>query len=454
MIMKDNVFLNSELAQRLYDRVKTLPIIDYHNHLSVKDIAENRRYRDIYDLWIAPDPYKHRAMRMMGVEENKITGNASAYEKFEAWCSVFPHLTGNVLYIWSLMELRTFLGCDDVVPCKENAKELYQRLNEFLSENEVTPRYFLDKAGTELVCPCCSVADDTAVFENNNGIAPSVRGDDVTTPDFDFIKKLQDKSGVEIKDLDSYKMAVAKRIEQMKKAGLKFADNAIDDGFLYYPDDGKNESRFEKLLKGEKLCIDDKNRLFCHLVVFLAGEYGKNNIVLQLHIGALRFTSTRLRNLAGAAGGYAAMAHSTDFSSLTQMLDDIEKGEGGLPRIILFTLNPSDDAAFSVLSGSYSKDGVRGLITQGPAWWWCDHKQGIEKMLENTAVYGVLSNFAGMTTDSRSFLSLVRHDYFRRILCNFVAEKSIKGEFLDNEEALTGLVENLCYYNAKRILEE
>ena len=194
---------------------------------------------------------------------------------------------------------------------------------------------------------------------------------------------------------------------------------------------------------------DDVKRL-----IFLAGEYAKRDLVMQLHIGAQRFTSTKLREAAGAAGGYAGIGNSVDVQSLTSLLDAVDMREHRLPKTVLFTLNPADNALISVLSGSYSRDGVSGLITQGPAWWWCDHKQGILDMLEHTAAFSLVSNFVGMTTDSRSFLSFVRHDYFRRILCDWLGKKIDDGEPVSDIEYAKSLVYDLCYGNAKRIINK
>ena len=185
------------------------------------------------------------------------------------------------------------------------------------------------------------------------------------------------------------------------------------------------------------------------MLTFVCEEYARLNFTVQLHIGAQRYTSTRLRTLAGAAGGFAGIGNSADIASITQFFDTLEQGEYGLPKLVLFTLNPTDNAMLSVLSGSYSKDNVAGLITQGPAWWWCDHQYGIKEVLENTASFGLLSNFIGMTTDSRSFLSLVRHDYFRRILCDWLAEKFENNELCCSIDNLKTLVSDMCYKNSK-----
>lgn len=443
----DKLLLNLQLAKELYFAVKDLPVIDYHNHLSVSDISENKRYFDIYELWIAPDPYKHRAMRMCGVFEEFITGNATNKEKFIKWCETVPKLIGNPLWDWSHMELSAIFGIDEKINGK-NAEILYDRCNLFLAENEITVSSILDKFNVEFACPCASLTDDISCFCDSTRFAPSLRGDDIISPTKDFIRKLADITGCEINSLCDYINAISKRLKEFKEFGCCFSDHALDNGFKFYKNDEKNGDRFSKLQDGN-LEECEKERLASYILEFLGSQYAKLGFTMQLHIGAQRFTSTRLRKMAGAAGGFAGIGNSVDINSLTTFLDCLEQGQYGLPKTVIFTLNPADNALISVLSGSYSKDGVAGLITQGPAWWWCDHKKGITDMLENTASFGVLYNFIGMTTDSRSFLSFVRHDYFRRILCNWIAEKTENGDFTDDRESLYMLVKKLCYFNAK-----
>lgn len=451
--MKKDFLLTTHKAAELYEKfAKMLPIIDYHNHLSINQIKENTRFSDVYDLWIAPDPYKHRAMRMCGVEERYITGDADKRDKFKAWCTVVPKLIGNPLYHWSIMELKSVFDIDDL-PSEENWEKIYDRANEYLIANDVTVESFFNKFNVEFICPCVSLIDDLQDFENNGRVAPSLRGDDILVPDIKFVSKLEKLSGVKIDSLSDYKTALDKRLLEFRKSGCVFSDHALDNGFVYFADDGKNDERFTKLINENCLCNEDAKRLFSHILVYLGQKYAEYGFVMQLHIGAQRYTSSRLRELAGAAGGFAAIGNSVDVSSLTRFLDDIEKTECGLPKTVLFTLNPEANAIISVLAGSYSKDGVAGLVTQGPAWWWCDHKKGILDMLENTAVFGTLKNFVGMTTDSRSFLSLVRHDYFRRILCSWIAEKIISGDFPDDEKIISELICDMCYKNAKTSIE-
>ena len=445
--MNKEYLLSSNRAKELYEFSKQLPIIDYHNHLSVSDIACNKRFDNIYDLWIKPDPYKHRAMRMCGVSEEYITGAASDIEKFKAWCEVFPKLVGNPLYVWSKMELESVFCITDI-PNKENAESIYEKANLYLKENEVTAKSLLERFNVEFACPCVSLADDVSFFEDEKNLAPSLRGDDVTFPDHSFIKKLL----AGIKDLLDYKKAVINKLEELKKVGCRFSDHALDNGFRFFEDDGGNEKRFEKLLCGQKLCGEDKARFCSYMLTFLCNEYSRLGFTLQLHIGAQRSTSTRLRTLAGAAGGYAAAGSCVDVTALTTLLDSAEKGEYGLPRILLFTLNPADNAVMATLCGSYSKDGEEAFVSQGPAWWWCDHYQGICDMLDNFMCHSVLSSFIGMTTDSRSLLSFVRHDYFRRVLCEWISDKVSKNRLPEDFNLLADTVSRICYKNAKRLL--
>lgn len=442
-------FLNSKTAKKLYKYVAELPIIDYHNHLSISDIETNKRFFDIYDLWIKPDPYKHRAMRMCGVEEKFITGDMPTKQKFIKWCTVFPKLIGNPIYYWSLMELKTLFSIDEI-PNEDNAEKIYISCNEFLEENIVSVKSLMEKFNVKQACPCASLIDDVSFFNNNKQFSPSLRGDDIVNITVDFVKKLESVTKIDIKNINDFKEAVRKRLDDFQKCGCVFADHALDNGFTYFKDDKNNESRFKFMLEN-KIENSEYERLTSYILTFLAEEYAKRGLVMQLHIGAQRYTSTRLRNMVGPQGGFAGIGNSVDVKALTDFLDTIDQKEYGLPKTVLFTLNPADNALISVLSGSYSKDGVNGIITQGPAWWWCDHKNGIENMLENTTAFSVLSNFIGMTTDSRSFLSFVRHDYFRQIVCNWIANKINNGEFVCSKEDIKHLLYELCYANASEL---
>ena len=447
--MKDQWLLTNDTARALYHSVaRELPIIDYHNHLSLADIANNRQFESITALWIAPDPYKHRAMRILGVPERLITGDASPFEKFEAWYASLPKLIGNPLYDWSIMEFEQVLELS-LTPFDRPTKAVWEDANERLLS--LSALDILEKFNVAYCAPCATLCDDLSVFKNlDDRFAPSLRADELLSPTLGLIEKLQALTETRIFDLSTFLSAVEKRLNDFTAARCRYTDHALDNGFRFIPDDGQNENRFACVLEGKALNASELQALSSYLLVRLASLYAKHSLNMQLHIGAQRSTSTRLRKLAGAAGGFAAIGNSADVASLTALLDAVEQAPYGLPKTLLFCLNPTDNATFSVLCGSYSKDGVPAIVSQGPSWWWCDHRQGMRDMLEHFSVYGVLSSFVGMTTDSRSLLSFVRHDYFRRILCDWIgtqAEALWQGA---DFALLSSLVQKLCYENAAK----
>lgn len=443
----NDFLLRSELAKKLYsDIAEKLPIIDYHNHLNIQDVLSNRKFENITQLCISSDPYKHRAMRILGVEEKYITGDSSDYEKFEKWYQCLPRLAGNSLYDWSVMESKQIFGME-IEPFEKDAEQVWNEANEKLEG--MPAKSILDHFNIEYSAPCTSLNDDISAYTELDTFAPSLRGDTIVSADKSFISKLSEITGISIASLYDFEKAVDRRLLEFAAAGCRFADHALDDGFVYAKDDGKNEERFAALLAGETLAETEKTLLSSSILKRLGCLYAKHNLAMQLHIGAKRITSKRLRMIAGPAGGYAAIGNCVHVKSLTELLDDIEQGAYGLPKTILFTLNPADNAVLTIMSGSFSKDGVESIVTQGPAWWWCDHRQGIENMLESMSAYSVLSTFIGMTTDSRSLTSFVRHDYFRRILCNWIASRVMDEALPDNYEILSDIVKKMCYENAK-----
>ena len=452
--MDEQFLLTTPLAQRLFhDCAKALPIIDYHNHLAIRDLLEGRQFQNLAQLWIVSDPYKHRAMRICGVDENRISGDVSDYEKYRAWMETLPKLLGNALYDWSILEMKRIFDID-LVPGVTDPDWLWQETNRMLSMPGFRATEILERFGVEYAAPCAGASEDVSAYAALSRLAPSLRGDDLVPPTLDTIRKLEALTGISISDLSAFCQAVIQRLDDFGQVGCRFADHALDDGFAYFADDGGNEARFSAILRGETLPEADRKALSSQVLCFLAGEYAVRGWTMQLHIGAQRFTSSRLRKLVGPAGGFAGIGNSVDVQSLTGMLDAFEQNENGMPRIILFTLNPADNAVMSILSGSYVRDGRPGNVQQGPAWWWCDHLQGMREVFDAISAYGVLWVFIGMTTDSRSILSFVRHEYFRRAFCGWIGEKVARGELPEQEASLRALVENVCYYNAKRILEE
>lgn len=415
--------LKSDGAKRLYQNwVQALPVIDFHNHLSVENMRNDRQYGNITELWLSSDPYKHRLMRICGVKEHYITGEAAPYEKFEKYCEIFPLLAGNPVYDWSRMELSQIFGIEEL-PTKERARYLYDRTGEMLRSAEFSNNAILRRFSIEYQSPVTSLLDDLSLF-SGSGIAPSLLASQLLSPSEGFLEKLQQVTGKRIADTVSYVEAVAVQLDAFSAAGCRFADHSLDADFFTQDRDGTRQA----------------------LLVQLGREYAKRNWTLLLHLGAKRHTSTRLAQAAGPAGGYAAAGSGFPISPLCDLLDRMEQA-GGLPDTVLFPLNLSDQAPMSVLQGSFSQDGTASKVQLGPAWWWCDHTLGIRNTLSSIASFGVVSQFIGMTTDSCSILSFIRHDYFRRLLCTWLEERN--GDWELPPEQLGEIARRISYQNAK-----
>ncbi len=447
-MMDDDFLLRTPLARQLYHEcAESLPIIDYHNHLNIRELAENKPYPDLAALWLLHDPYKHRAMRICGISEKYITGPASNREKFSAWMETLPKLIGNPLYDWSILEMKRIFGLE-LIPGVTDTGWLWEQTGKLLACPEFTPLKILSRFGVEYAAPCAAITDDLNAFRELKMLAPSLRCDSLIPLSEKTVRQLEAVTGRRAASWEEFTEILKIRLDAFAAAGCRFADHALDDGFRYFREDGQTAGRFQALRDGALTAGEEQARLSCAILRILASGYAERGFTMQLHIGAQRFTSSRLRKAAGPAGGFAAIGNTCDVKSLTQMLDDFETA--GMPRIMLFTLNPADNAVISTLSGSYCRDGVPGTVQQGPAWWWCDHLYGMREVFENLSAFGVLSVFPGMTTDSRSILSFVRHEYFRRALCGWIGQKAETGEFPASFELLKPIVEGICYCNIKR----
>ncbi len=423
--MNDHFLLKSENAKNLYvQAAKDLPIIDFHNHISHSDLATNKRFENLYEIWLACDPYKHRLMRICGIEEHFITGDAEPFEKMEKFFSVFPYLVGTPVYDWCKMELFQIFGINEA-PCAENVRYLYDQCTEKLASDEFSTNSLLSRFGVEYHAPVASILDDLSSFRHSTA-APSLRGDNLLSPTKEFIDDLANKTKVKIDSDRSYLSAISLLLDEFSTCGCRFADHSLDVDFF----DPKKDKKQSEILTQ------------------LGTEYAKRGWTLLLHLGAKRRTSDRLAHLAGAAGGYAAAGTNFDLNSLVEVLNKME-GSGGLPDTVLFPLNLNDQAPIAILQGSFSQDHTPSKVQLGPAWWWCDHAMGIENALSCIASFGVLSQFIGMTTDSRSILSFVRHDYFRRILCSWLSDQNEKCEWNLPFTLQKEIIHKMCYQNAK-----
>lgn len=458
-----NFLIQNKIAERIYnDFICDLPIIDYHNHLNVMCIAENKSYENITQLWIAEDPYKHRAMRINGIPEKNITGDVSDKEKFLSWAETVHYTLGNPLYHWSHMELKRFFGIDEML-IKHNAEEIWNRCNDHLKEGKLNSVNLINKCNAEVLYTSNDLLE---TFENHRKINtkdfgfqiyPSLRGDSIVSVNSNkyenWKKSLEKQTSIPVNSLDDYKTALKQKLREFElsdKAAL--ADHALDAGFVFQlPSEKKASDLFHKKLQSESLNDHEIVLLESYLLNFLAKEYGARGWILQLHIGAQRNTSTRLREVAGPTGGYATIGKPFDINSLCKFLDSLEQ-EGVLPKTIIYNLNPADNEAVASLTGSFTGDGVAGNIQFGPAWWYNDHLKGIENHLTVLANYGLLSQFIGMTTDSRSILSLSRHEYFRRVLSNTLGSWAENGFIPNDLPLLEEISKRIAYENIKNYI--
>ena len=457
----DNFYLKSDLAVQLFHGVaKDLPVIDFHNHLTPKDLATNRKFENIADAWVLFDPYKHRARRIAGIHENEITGTAPDKQKFLNWASTVPKTLGNPLFVWNALELKRIFNIDEILT-EKNAEEIWNECNSQLTNDGFGAVDILKKFRLETASTSDDLLDDLnyhkeATEKQGIEVFPSLRGDSILNieqiPFKSWFEKLQQSTNQHISNLDDYKIALIGQLNKFSDAGCRLADHSIDGGFQFcFPEESLASKAFEEWMQGNELNNEGVAQFKNYMLQFLGEEYSKRNWTLQLHIGAHRFTSSRLRKLTGPAGGYATMGVSCDIAGLCSFIDSLESA-GNLPRTILYTLNPSDNEAFSTLTGSYAEDGVPGKIQFGPGWWYNDQYEGIRKQLTDLASYGLLSQFIGMTTDSRSVFSFSRHEYFRRILCNLIAEWVENGNLPGDFEMLSNLIKNISYSNSKNLI--
>jgi len=431
--------LESPLARTLYhDYVEGLPIADYHNHLNPAELASDRRFDDIGQLWVASDPYKHRAMRLHGENESVISGPASTREKFDAWARTLPHTLGNPLFHWSAMEMKNVFGLDEM-PDPSCADRVWDACNGRLREDGLSTMGILKGFGVKVLSTSDDLLDDVSVHSSVKGsitVTPSLRADSVLGFASAWLERLGSP-----KTLEEYLAAVDARLDIFSANGCRVADHALDAGWRFSLTDFDTAAKLYET--GEFTDVRLKSFVLAHL----ASGYARRGWTMLLHIGAQRFTNSRLRALVGPAGGYASIGNTCDVKSLCAFLDS-QDVKGELPKTGLFTLNPADNAALATLTGSYSQDGVTGKVQFGPAWWYNDHLYGMTDQLENLAAYSLMPQFMGMTTDSRNVLSFSRHEYFRRILCNWLADKALHGQFPSDETYLGRIAADISFNNA------
>lgn len=440
-----------------------LPIIDPHNHIDPAALATNKTFKNIYQLWVQHDPYKHRAMRIDGIAEELITGDKPEYEKFLAWATCFSKTAGNPLFHWSCMELKKLFGIDELLT-PSSAKQIWDKSNERLTQEKFTALNIVKGLGVELLCTSDDLTDSLehhVALANEQAVLtclPSLRADSIISFNqpsfFAWLDKLQNLTAVEVDDLSSYKRAIINRLNFFDETGCLLSDHSLDTGFKYTScNTSLATTIFEKVLNKEGIDDEELTSIQSYLLHFLGKEYAVKKWKMQLHIGAYRYTSSVLRSKVGPAGGYACIGSTVDVPSLCLFLDALDR-ETALPKTILYTLNPNDNGVLATITGSYSEDGVQGKIQFGPAWWYNDHHEGILQQLLALSSFGLLSTSIGMTTDSRSIVSFIRHDYYRRILCNLLGSWVEEGKLPNDWDFVATMVKNISYHNIKNWIKK
>lgn len=462
--MDENFILENKMAEKLFHGYAAkMPIFDYHCHLIPSQIAEDKRFTTITDAWLGGDHYKWRQMRWMGFDENLITGNADPYDKFLAWAETMENLIGNPLYHWTHLELQRYFGIKDVLS-RKTAKKIYDEANEqFASNPELSVFGIMKKFNVYAVGTTDDPADDLAQHKiiKDEGkcpakVIPSYRPDkaiNIDKADYpEYINKLAEVSGVRITSVGDIVEALIKRLDFFVEMGCKATDHALMTcPHTFWKEENVNYV-FKKKMHGETINETEIDAYRTYILYNLAKAYHARGIAMQLHFAAIRDNNKNMFAKLGPDTGFDAVYDrelaegvSIFFSKLTET-DEV-------PKSILYSLNPKDYYSLLTLMGCYQGGGVQGKIQLGSAWWFCDHKDGMEQQIKTFADLGTLPKFVGMLTDSRSFLSYPRHEYFRRILCNVIGTWAENGEVPYDEEYLGRIVEDISFNNARKYFE-
>jgi glucuronate isomerase len=460
-IFNEDFLLQNEPARRLYHQyARKLPIIDYHNHLPPEEIASNRNFSNLTEIWLKGDHYKWRAMRALGVDENLITGKAGNHDKFKAWAACVPKTLRNPLFHWSHLELKRVFEVDQYLNPK-NADEIYRHCNNLLQTPEFSTRGILKKFKVELVGttddPCDSLEHHRELAHSESAIkvAPTFRPDralQINRPVafIAWLQQLEKSTGKSIHTLEDFLEALEARVNFFHAHGCRCADHGLPKMPVPAKFTQAMKVEFNAFLQagGEK-AFSDPDAFAGALLLELCRMYHARGWVQQFHLGSIRNNNSRLIASIGADAGADSIGDYPQANTLALFLDALDR-ENQLPKTILYNLNPADNEVFAAMCGNFQGDDIPGKIQFGSGWWFLDQKDGMEKQINALSNLGILSTFIGMTTDSRSFLSFPRHEYFRRVLCNLLGQDVEQGLLPTDETWLGELVEDICYHNARR----
>jgi len=456
--LDNNFLLKTKTAQRLYHNyAKDLPIIDYHNHLNPKDIAENKQFKNLTEIWLQGDHYKWRAMRANGIDEDFITGNKSDKEKFEAWAETVPYTMRNPLFHWTHLELQRYFNIDELLN-EKSASKIYEKCSNDLKTKEFSVQALLSKMNVELLCTTDDPSDDLEYHQQikksdlKTKVLPTFRPDNTLLIEKDdylsYLKKLSETSKIQVNSLETLIAALKARVTYFHELGCRLSDH----GLAYIPKAeisiDKASQVFKKRLQNEILNEEETNCFKTTLLSELAKLYHAKNWTMQLHLGAIRNNNKRLNEEIGADVGCDSIGDFKQAKGLSHFLNNLDS-TSQLPKTIVYNLNPRDNEVFATMVGNFTSNGGINKVQYGAAWWFLDQKNGIEKQLNTLSNMSLLSRSVGMLTDSRSFLSFPRHEYFRRILCNLFGNDIENGELPNDEEFVGKMIQDICYNNAK-----
>jgi len=458
--LDENFLLYSPTARRLFHEVaKDQPIIDYHCHLSPREIATNHRWSDISEIWLGGDHYKWRLMRANGIAEDLITGDSTPREKFQAWAETVPYTLRNPIHHWTHIELQRYFGID-LLLTPDTADEIWERTNEKLAEPDFSVHGLLKKFDVRVVGttddPADPLTDHHAIAASDlkTLVVPTFRPDKallVDRPELlkPWLEKLEAVSDMAIVHLSDLLAALQKRHDDFHAAGARLSDHGLDRLPGLHCTDEDAAMIFNSALSGKAASPEEKEKFSFYLMVFFGQLDAAKGWTKQLHLGAARNVNSHMAGKLGPDTGYDTIGDTPQGAALMTYLDALATG-GGLPKLVLYNLNPRDNYLFACLTGAFQDGTVAGKIQFGSGWWFLDQKNGMELQLDALSATGLLSRFVGMLTDSRSFLSFPRHEYFRRILCNLIGGETDRGELPDDFEALSGLIRDVCFGNARR----
>ncbi len=456
--MDKNFLLETKTAQKLYhDFAKNKMIYDYHCHLSPKEIYEDKQYSNIAEIWLAGDHYKWRFMRSMGAEEKYCTGDATDYEKFKAYAKAVQYAIGNPLYHWTHLELQRYFGINEYLT-EKNVDKIWEKANAKIKAGGFSARELIKKSNVALIAttddPTDTLEYHQKLAEDKNfttRVVPTYRPDNVLGIEKDtfaqYIVKLEDSTGVAVKNIESLKKALVITLDKFESVGCKISDHSASAIPFIMADENEVEKIYEKALKSEEITPLEVEQYKTAIMLFLGKEYAKRGWAMQLHLSPLRNNNTRMFEKLGADVGFDSIDDPIQAKTLSAFLNELDK-EDLLPKTILYTLNPKDNFVLGTMLGNFQTGGVKGKIQFGSAWWFNDHRDGMEEQMKALANLGALSAFVGMLTDSRSFTSYPRHEYFRRILCNILGTWVENGEFPEDYDLLGKIVEGISYDNA------